>query len=65
MSGLKVEVDKKKKVLKIELPYGDPRPSASGKSLIVATTSGSIQTDTKFEGKNLTIGINAYIPNIN
>ena len=60
---LKVTVDDKKKILIIELPYEDnPRPSSSGKSMIVATTRGSVQTMTKFQGKNLTVGVNVYIP---
>ena len=60
--SLKVTVDEKKKVLIIELPYHEPRLSKSEKNYIIASTKGSLQTETKFHGKNITIGINAYIP---
>ena len=37
-------------------------PSASGKTKIVATSHGNIQTGVQVEGKNVTVGFNAYIP---
>ena len=49
-------------VLFIEIEINKPPvPSASGKTLVVATTRGNITTDVMFEGKPLTIGLNAYI----
>ena len=39
----------------------EPKPSASGKTLVVASTRGNIKTDCMIDGKPLTIGLNAYI----
>jgi len=38
-------------------------PSKSGKTLLVATTGGNKVTPLKIEGKNVTLGLNAYIYN--
>jgi len=46
----------------IRISLQEPAPSASGKTLVVATTRGNIQTDAKVNGKPVTIGVNAYIP---
>lgn len=35
--------------------------SKSGKSLVVASSRGNVETDVKVEGKPLYIGLNAYI----
>ena len=40
----------------------EPMPSASGKSLLVASTRGNMKTTCMVDGKPLTIGMNAYIP---
>jgi hypothetical protein len=45
----------------ISIPITAPRPSASGKTLVVATTGGNIQTAATVDGKAVTIGVNAYI----
>lgn len=46
----------------ITLPLVVPaRPSASGKTLIVASTNGNVKTDMKVDGKFVTLGLNAYI----
>lgn len=37
--------------------------SASGKSIVIATTRGNQPTGLNIDGKPLTIGVNAYIPN--
>lgn len=48
--------------LTIKIPVNNPPPpSKTGRSLVVATTSGNVVTDTKVQGKNLVIGLNAYI----
>lgn len=57
---MKVEIKGKDLVITIPM-NAEPKPSASGKSLVVASTSGNIQTDLKVNGKNVTIGLNAYI----
>ena len=38
-------------------------PSASGKTLVVASTHGNIKTALIHEGKSITVGLNAYISN--
>ncbi len=38
-----------------------PVRSASGKSLVVASTQGNLTTSVLVDGKPLTIGLNAYI----
>ncbi len=40
----------------------EPTPSASGKTLVVASTRGNMKTDLTVNGKPLTIGLNAYTP---
>ena len=48
--------------LVITMPINpNPSPSASGKTLVVASSSGNKQTDVIVNGKNVTIGVNAYI----
>jgi hypothetical protein len=39
----------------------EPRPSTSGKTLVVATTHGNVQLGAEYKGKPVTIGVNAYI----
>ncbi len=45
----------------IEIDLETPTPSASGKTLVVASTRGNAATDVKIDGKPVTIGLNAYI----
>jgi len=48
--------------LVITIPIQNPlRPSASGKTLLVATTGGNVATTTIVEGKPVTVGVNAWI----
>jgi hypothetical protein len=47
--------------LVITLPMHSPRPSASGKTLVVATSGGNMATTASVGGKPVTIGVNAYI----
>jgi hypothetical protein len=37
-----------------------PAVSGSGKSLVVASTYGNVQTDLQVNGKPVVIGVNAY-----
>lgn len=50
-----------KNELVLRLPVQKPTPSASGKSMTVATTRGIIQTTVMIEGKPLRVGVNAFI----
>ncbi|MHC1766122.1 MAG: hypothetical protein AB9869_17780 [Verrucomicrobiia bacterium] len=48
--------------LVIRIPIEEqPQPSASGKTLVVATTRGNVRTSITIQGKPVTIGVNAYI----
>ncbi|NQW48695.1 MAG: hypothetical protein HQ464_13120 [Planctomycetes bacterium] len=39
-----------------------PEKSASGKTLVVASTYGNKETDCVVDGKKVVVGVNAYIP---
>ena len=52
----------KKLVIECDIP-DVLEPSCSGKSLIVASTNGNLKTDVLVKGKNVVVGLNAYIPN--
>ncbi len=45
----------------IEIPLQEPQRSASGKTLVVASTRGNKTTEALVQGKPVTIGLNAYI----
>ncbi len=57
--ALKVEIKDNKLIIEIDLEK--PTPSASGKTLVVASTHGNTVTDAEVEGKPLVLGLNAYI----
>jgi hypothetical protein len=54
-----VEINNNK--LCIEIDLEKPTPSASGKTLVVASTHGNTVTTAEVNGKPITIGLNAYI----
>jgi len=54
-----VKIENGKLIISIELQ--EPTPSASGKTLVVATTHGNTLTQCMINGKNVVIGLNAYI----
>ena len=56
---MEVTISKNKLIIEIELQ--PPTPSASGKTLVVATTRGNVVTQAQIDGKPVTIGLNAYI----
>lgn len=48
--------------LVIEIPLNaSPVPSSTGKTLVVASTHGNKVTAALINGKNIVIGLNAYI----
>lgn len=53
----KIEADK----LIITADLETSTPSASGKTLVEASTRGDKETDVKIDGKTVIIGLNAYI----
>lgn len=63
MEQLSVKIDGN--MLVIRIPLQTPTPSASGKTLVVASTHGNTRTDCLIQGKPITVGVNAYIPNRN
>jgi hypothetical protein len=49
--------------LVIEIPLNSsPVPSASGKTLVIASTHGNKVTEAQVNGKHVVVGLNAYIP---
>ncbi len=49
--------------LVIRVPMNEkPEKSASGKTLVVASTHGNKETDCVVQGKKVIVGLNAYIP---
>ena len=56
---MEVKIENGKLIVTIELQK--PTPSASGKTLVVATTHGNVVTECIVEGKPVVIGLNAYI----
>ena len=51
----------KDKKLIIEIDTQEPTASASGKSLVIASSRGNQPTTLNVNGKVVTIGVNAYI----
>jgi hypothetical protein len=49
------------KILTIELRLQAPTVSTSGKSLVVATTRGQINTGIEYEGEEIVLVANAFI----
>lgn len=65
MSGkMTVEIKKigKAKHMVVTIPMIE-RVSKSGKTILVATTGGNVETGLEFKGEEISIGLNAYIPN--
>jgi hypothetical protein len=58
MADVKVKVEKG--TLIIEIKMQKATPSGSGKTMVVATTSGNITTDAEVDGKKIVLGLNAY-----
>jgi hypothetical protein len=56
---MEVKIENGKLIIVIDLQ--PPTPSASGKTLVVATTHGNTPTECKIDGKPVIIGLNAYI----
>lgn len=48
-------------MLVIRIPITAPTPSSSGKTLVVASTRGNQKTGVQIDGKDIYIGVNAYV----
>jgi hypothetical protein len=57
---MKVTVENGELVIRIEMAT-NPAPSASGKTLVLASSHGNVQTAATFQGKPITVGLNAYV----
>lgn len=57
--AIQVSIDGKQLVIRADLET--PTPSASGKTLVVASTRGNLRTSVEVAGKPVTVGLNAYI----
>lgn len=53
----------KDNTLVLEVPLTSPRPSASGKTKVIATTGGFITLDAQANGKPVKLNLTATIPN--
>ena len=54
-------VDEKARTLTVVLDLDPPTRSASGKTLVVASTRGNAATAAQVQGKPVVVGVNAYI----
>lgn len=58
---MRASIDPAARTLTLVLDLEEPTPSASGKTLVVASTHGNKQLDIQINGKPVTVGVNAYI----
>lgn len=58
---MKVHIDEKARTLTITIDLEAPHASASGKTLVVASTHGNTATTAVIDGKPVIVGLNAYI----
>lgn len=56
-----LKIDEQAKTITLVLDLQEPTPSASGKTLVIATTHGNVPTDVQVDGKPVIVGVNAYI----
>ncbi len=56
---MKAEIKGNQLVITIDMQ--EPAPSASGKTMVVASSHGNQATTAQVNGKPVTIGLNAYI----
>lgn len=57
----RVTIDEQAKTVTIVMELQEPRASASGKTLVIASTRGNIVSDAEFNGRAVTVGCNCYI----
>ena len=59
---MKVTLNEKAGTLTVVLPL-TPGPSKSGKSMVIASTRGNQTSTAVYNGKPVTLGVNAYTAN--
>jgi len=60
--AIKVEIKGQKLIITADMQK--PTPSASGKTLVVATSHGNQPTTLEVKGQPVIVGLNAYIKNV-
>lgn len=58
---MKVAIEGNELVIRIPAKVKNPPPSATGKTLLVASSKGNKETTAKVDGRNVIVGVNAYI----
>jgi hypothetical protein len=61
LENIITKIDEQNNRLIISLALQAPIASASGKTLVVASTRGNVKSGVMINGKEVTIGCNAYI----
>jgi len=56
-----MKVSKSLGILRIELPIETPRPSASGKTMLIASSHGVKRTNVFVKRKEISIVVNAFV----
>jgi hypothetical protein len=56
---MEARIEGKKLIVTVDLQT--PAPSASGKTLVVASSRGNVATTAVIDGQPIVIGLNAYI----
>ena len=59
---MKVTINEKSGTVTVVLPL-TPGPSKSGKSMVIASTRGNQTSTAVYNGKPVTVGVNAYTAN--
>ena len=57
---MKAEIRDGKLILTMDIEK-EPRPSASGKTIVIASTHGNQSTTAQWDGKTVVVGCNAYV----
>ena len=58
---MNARIEGTKLIVEIEMNQ-QPQVSKTGKTLVVASSHGNKATQAKVNGKNIVVGLNAYIP---
>lgn len=58
---LDAKIDEQAGTMTLILKLQEPTPSASGKTLVVASTRGNVPAGVKVQGQEVIVGVNAYI----
>ena len=58
---MQVTINEKTNEITITMPIS-PRPSKSGKTTVIASSAGNKATEAEYNGKNVVVGVNCYVP---